>query len=643
MPTVRRLTAILAADVAGYSRLMGADEEGTHERLKAHLGELVDPKIKEHRGRIVKNTGDGMLAEFPSVVDAVRCAAEVQRGMIDREPEVPDERRIRFRIGINLGDVIAERDDMYGDGVNIAARLEALAEPGGVCISRVVRDQIRDKLPYPFEDRGEQSVKNIARSVRVFALRPETIAELPAAGVPIAVPRRRRSVVAPIGAAVAAVLVIALIAWWLWPATRFSPTATIARAPATASTALTLVAPRLSIVVLPFANLSNDAEQQYFADGITEDLTTDLSRITGSFVISRNSAFTYKDKPVNAKQVGRELGVHYVLEGSVRRSGNQLRVTAQLIDAETNAHLWAERFDRDTGDLLALQNDITSRLANALGVELIAAEAARPTERPDALDYILQGRAALALQPGLDSYSEAINSFEHALVFDPHSTEAKSWLANALVGRVLDLHPNSSWSDLKRADTLVSQALAASPRNPLAHFVKGQLLRVEGRCDEAIPEFEMVIASDRNSSGALFALGECKLLTGSIDEAIPLEEQAIRLDPRDPSVWNRYLAIGKVNLLQSRIEEAIVSLERARIGNPGSPWPHLWLASAYALKGETERAGAELAEARRLLGAGSFSSIAQVMAHGYWGVPKTRALFEATYLVGLRKAGLPEE
>jgi adenylate cyclase len=208
---------------------------------------------------------------------------------------------------------------------------------------------------------------------------------------------------------------------------------------------------------------------------------------------------------------------------------------------------------------------------------------------------------------------------------------------------VLDLHPSSSWSDLKRADTLVGQALAASPRNPIAHFVKGQLLRVEGRCDEAIPEFEMVIASDRNSSGALFALGECKLLTGSIDEAIPLEEQAIRLDPRDPSVWNRYLAIGKVNLLQSRIEEAIVSLERARIGDPGSPWPHLWLASAYALKGETERAGAELAEARRLLGAGSFSSIAQVMAHGYWGVPKTRSLFEATYLAGLRKAGVPEE
>jgi adenylate cyclase len=330
MPPVRRLTAILAADVAGYSRLMGADEEGTHERLQAHLGELVNPKIKEHRGRIVKNTGDGFLAEFASVVDAVRCAVEVQRGMVEREPAVPDERRIRFRIGINLGDVIAERDDIYGDGVNIAARLEALAEPGGVCISRVVRDQIRDKLPYGFEDKGEQSVKNIARPVRVYALCPETIAELPRAGMPIALSRRRHSVVAPIAAAIAAVLVIATLAWWVWPPTRSAST-TPAAVAATTSVAQPLVAPRLSIVVLPFANLSNDPEQQYFADGITEDLTTDLSRLSEMFVISRNTAFTYRNKPVDTKQIGRELGVRYVLEGSVQRSGNMVRVTAQLI------------------------------------------------------------------------------------------------------------------------------------------------------------------------------------------------------------------------------------------------------------------------------------------------------------------------
>jgi adenylate cyclase len=300
MASTRRLAAILAADVAGYSRLMGADEEGTHERLKAHLRELVNPKIAEHRGRIVKNTGDGFLAEFQSVVDAVRCAVEIQRGMIDREPEVPDERRIRFRIGVNLGDVIAEGGDIFGDGVNVAARLEALAEPGRICISRVVRDQVRDRLDLAFEDLGEQSVKNIARPVRLYQV-GDRAAEL--AG---------------------------------------------AKAPSVPSISQTFIAPRLSIVVLPFANLSSDPEQQYFADGITEDLTTDLSRIAGMFVISRNTAFTYQGKRVDTKQIGRELRVRYVLEGSVRRSGNQIRINTQLIDTETDAHLWAERFDRET-------------------------------------------------------------------------------------------------------------------------------------------------------------------------------------------------------------------------------------------------------------------------------------------------------
>jgi adenylate cyclase len=299
MAAIRHLAAILAADVAGYSRLMGADEEGTHERLQAHLRELVNSKIAEHRGRIVKNTGDGLLAEFSSVVDAVRCAVEVQRGMNDREPEIAEGRRIRFRVGINLGDVIAEPDDIYGDGVNVAARLEALAEPGGIRISRMVRDQIRDKLPYRFEDMGDHSVKNIARPVRVYALRPEAIALLPASNLPSAPPKSQQPVVAP----------------------------------------------RLSIVVLPFTNLSNDPEQQYFADGITEDLTTDLSRLAGMLVISRNTAFTYLGKRIDTKQIGRELAVRYVLEGSVRRSGNRVRVNAQLIDAERDAHLWADRFE----------------------------------------------------------------------------------------------------------------------------------------------------------------------------------------------------------------------------------------------------------------------------------------------------------
>jgi class 3 adenylate cyclase len=308
MPPVRRLTAILAAEVAGYSRLMGADEEGTHERLKAHLQELIEPKIAGHRGRIVKNAGDGFLAEFASVVDAVRCAVEIQQGMADRNAGTPPEARIEFRVGINLGDVIAEGEDIFGDGVNVAARLEALAEPGGICISRVVRDQVRDRVDYTFEDLGEQSVKNIARPVRVFALRPETSAAMaspdlvPIREVPISA-HRRRSIALPIAATVATMFVIAVVAWWVWLAPRTTSTASgVSTATATTSIGVPLVAPRLSIVVLPFANLSNDPDQQYFADGITEDLTTDLSHIPDMIVIAGSTALTFKNKPVGAGQ-----------------------------------------------------------------------------------------------------------------------------------------------------------------------------------------------------------------------------------------------------------------------------------------------------------------------------------------------------
>ena len=425
----RRVAAILAADVAGYSRLMGADEEGTHERFKAHLVELLDPKIRGRHGRIVKTTGDGVLAEFVSVVDAERCAGEIQCAMADRDLDLAEKRRLRFRIGVNLGDVIADGGDIYGDGVNIAARLEGLAAPGGICVSGTVRDHIGDLLPYAFEDIGEQSVKNIARPVRVYALRLEGTA-----GV------------------------------------------LMASGPSTTSRSPPAAAPRLSIVVLPFTSLSDDREQQYFADGITEDLTTDLSRLANMFVISRNTAFTHRNKPIDTKQIGRELCVRYVLEGSVRRSGNQLRVSAQLIDAATDAHLWTERFDRDTGDLFALQNEITSRLTNALGVELIAAEAARPTEHLDALDYILRGRAVLLKPRTPDTHREAINLFERALALDPKSIEAQGRLAAILVTNVLVGMADSAAVDLARAEGLVDQALAASPLYALAHFAKGLLL-----------------------------------------------------------------------------------------------------------------------------------------------------------------------
>jgi TolB-like protein len=537
-----------------------------------------------------------LLTEFASVVDAVRCAAEWQRAMLDREAGMPEDRRIRFRIGINLGDVIVEDDDIFGDGVNVAARLETLADPGGLCISRMVRDQIRDRLPFAFEDLGEQSVKNIARPVRVYALRPDAFAGLPAPSVLPIPPISQPAVV-----------------------------------------------PRLSIVVLPFANLGNDPEQQYFADGITEDLTTDLSRIWDMSVISRNTAFTYKDRRIDTKQIGRELCVRYVLEGSVRRSANQVRVNAQLIDTETDTHLWAERFDGDTSDLFALQDEITSRVANALGIELIAVEAARPTQNPDALDYIFRGRAATFKPNSRDTIAEAISLFQHALALDPQSVEARTELAGVLVARVLDLMTDSAVTDLARADSLIGQALASSARYPRAHIVKGRVLHAQNRWEEAICEFEMALALNRNLVWSLHYLALSKLYVGSIHEVIPLEEQAIRLSPREPRIGWWYYAIGTVHLLQSRIDESIVWLEKAARAIPAAPSIRCRLASAYALRGETDRASAELAEARMMVGGDFFSSIAKLKTAAAWSAPKIRALFEATVFAGLRLAGMPEE
>jgi adenylate cyclase len=315
MTATRRLVAILAADVSGYSRLMGADEEGTHERLKAHLRELVNPKIEQHRGRVVKNTGDGFLAEFASVVDAVRCAVEVQHGMAERNAGTPPEERIEFRVGINLGDVIAEAEDIFGDGVNVAARLEALADPGGICVSRIVRDQVRDRLDYAFEDLGEQQFKNIARPVRVYRVRDcAAQVERPLAVSPEPLP----------------------------------------------------LPDKPSIAVLPFANLSGDPEQEYFADRMVEEIITALSRIRWLFVIARNSTFAYKGQAIDVKQVGRELGVQYVLEGSVRKASERVRITAQLIDAQSGAHLWAEHFDGSLEDIFELQDQVAISVAGVI-------------------------------------------------------------------------------------------------------------------------------------------------------------------------------------------------------------------------------------------------------------------------------------
>jgi len=401
--------------------------------------------------------------------------------------------------------------------------------------------------------------------------------------------------------------------------------------------------PSLSIVVLPFANLSNDLDQEYFADGITDDLTTDLSRIAGSFVIARRTAFTYKGKAVDARQIGRELGVRYALEGSLRRSGQRVRANAQLIDTDTGAHLWADRFDHDACDLFALQDEITSRIAFALNLELIGAEATRPTDHPNALDCIFRGRAALSKPLSRGSYAQAIRLFEHALALDPQSVDAQSWLAHALAGRMHFQMTGSPEADLERAEVLVRRALVASPRLPLAHLAKGMLLHARGDPEHAIPEYETVVASNRNWVNVLYVLGMCKLLVGSIEETTPLIEQAIRFSPRDPFISNWYTLIGTVQVLKSRTDEGIYWLERAISINSELAFAHGHLAAAYALKGNTGRAAAELAEARRLSGDGRFASLARLRAARSWGVPKIRGLYETTYFVGLRKAGLPEE
>ena len=431
-------------------------------------------------------------------------------------------------------------------------------------------------------------------------------------------------------AAVVAVLGLAAVAAaaWNWRSARFGdarPT------------------PRLSIAVLPFSNLNGDQEPQYFADGITDDLITDLSRLAGMFVISRNTSFTYRNKPADAKQIGYELGVRYLLEGSVRRSGEQLRVNAQLIDAETGAHLWAERFDRKIGELFTLKNDITSRIAVALNLELIGAEAGRPTERPDALDYILRARAVMLKPPNPDSYVEAITSLERALELDQASSEGQSILSSVLASRVIEGMTNSPQADLARAEELASRAVASAPGSFFAHFAKALVLRTQGRCPEAIPEYETAIALNRNWVNAVAALGMCKVFTGSLEEAVPLLEEAIHLSPRDALTALWYNWIGRVHLLQSRTDEAIPWFERARQANPALLYVHSYLASAYALRGDTKPAAAELAEARRLSTDDRFSSIARLSAAEYFGVPKIRALFEATYFIGLRKAGMPEE
>jgi TolB-like protein/class 3 adenylate cyclase/Flp pilus assembly protein TadD len=583
----RRLAAIFAGDIAGYSRLMGVDEEGTLRQLKAHRKELVDPKITEHRGRIVKTTGDGMLVEFVSVVDAVRCAVDIQRGMAERNSEVQADKRIEFRIGINVGDIISDSNDIYGDGVNVAARLEALAEPGGITVSRNVHDQVRDKLTFGFEDMGEQVVKNIARPVGVHRV---SLAESA-------------------------------------PATTFKSTAAAAKTePSTAN--------RPSIAVLQFANMSGDPEQEYFAEGISEDIITGLSKLRWFFVIARNSSFAYKGKAVDVKRAARELGVRYVLEGSVRKGGNRVRITAQLIDAATGNHIWADHYDGDLTDIFALQDEITKKVVAAIEPKLLEAEGvrsqSRSTEDLGAWDMVMQANSRFWRLTKTEGEA-AIAMLKQAVERYPEYAPAHSMLAFAMmVSRLL------GWTliapQVKEAATLAARAAELDDSDPWAHLALGYAAHTMRRTDDAAQEYQRAIDLNPNFAAAYGYLGLTFALAGRSDQAIAHLEQATRMSPHDPqnAIFNMALAVA--HYLAGRYTEAITFGRKAVQQRDGITAGHRIYVASLAEAGQLEQARRALQHLRELQ-----PNISVAWCEQYVPYPPGPM---AKFLDGLRKAGL---
>ena len=625
----RKLAAILAADVVGYSRLMGADEEGTAARLKSARADIVDPAIAANRGRIVKTTGDGLLAEFSSVVDAVRSALAIQAAMAARNAPERVERRLEYRIGIHLGDVLVQQDgDLLGDGVNIAARLEGIAAPGGVCLSEDAVHQVQGKIDATFLDAGRQSLKNIAQPMRVFTAVPGTVAHAKA-------PRLNRDHASRRGpwrwavffAGLVLVIVVARGAAWYFHA----EDRTVPRASAPAAKE----APRFSIVVLPFANLSGDASQDYFADGITENLTTDLSRMRGMFVIARNTAFTYKGKNRDAKEIGQELNVRYVLEGSVQRDEDRVRVNAQLIDTSSGAHIWADRFDANRADLFKLQDDIVARLTNTLGYELSKAEQQRAgrSRNPDALELYLRGLAVYnqsVAGSDKDKIAEARALNERALKLDPDNVSALvngAWLDFSAVAYG---YASPDGHEAVTAEQYLSRAIGLDPDYGNAYVCRAMLYMVTRRTKDAIEEATKAIALNPSDPNGYGALAWAQSITGKDTEALGNIERAVNLSPRDPSIgfW-LYLKGGALVDLR-RYDDAIAALQQA-IDAKFAGWPvYLSLAVANALKGDDDRAKAALAELRKRNPSLTIKSL-----HAILDLPQP-------FWDGMRKVGLPE-
>jgi adenylate cyclase len=532
----RRLAAILAADVAGYSRLMGVDEEGTLAALKAYRRELIDPKISENRGRVVKTTGDGALVEFASAVDAVRCATEIQRVMAERNANIAEDRRIEFRIGINVGDIIIDEGDIYGDGVNIAARVETLASPGAICLSDNAYQQIKGKLALEVSDMGEQKLKNIAQSVKVFSVRLDGAPARPALALP----------------------------------------------------------DKPSITVLPFQNMSGDPEQDYFADGIVEDIITALSRFRQLFVIARNSSFTYKGRAVDVKQVGRELGVRYVLEGSVRKAGNRVRITGQLVDASTGAHLWAERFDGTIEDIFDLQDQVTGLVVAAIAPKLEQAEIERakrkPTESLDAYDYFLRGMAGFH-EISKKGNTKALELFYRVIELDPdfaaaHGMAAWCYSTGKVQGWII-----FDQQVIAEARRLAQRAVELGKDDAIALCAGGFALAfAAGETDRAVIFIDRALALNSNLAMAWFASGWVRVFFGEPEIAIQHLASAMRLSPLDPRLYSMQTGTGFAHFLAGRYEEALSWSEKALRAQPDWLAAIRLMAASYALGGRVAEA-----------------------------------------------------
>ena len=582
--THRRLAAILAADVVGYSRLVHLDAEGTIARLKRLRRELIDPAVTKNSGRIVKVMGDGILIEFPSAVDAVRCAVEVQQGMAARNADVPEEHRIAFRAGITLGDVVVDEDDIHGDGVNIATRLEAVAPPGGLSISESVHDQIRDGTGFAFRDVGERELKNIDHPVRVWEWQPGTAAPLASAS-----------------------------------ADRLSPTE------------------RPSIAVLPFQNMSGDPEQEYFADGIAEDIITALSRIAWFFVTARNSTFTYKGRAVDVKQVGRELGVRYVLEGSVRRAGQRLRVTAQLIDATTGAHVWAERYDRELSDIFELQDEITRNVVASTQMQIQLSEGSITAfaDRPSLPVWALVNRAwKLMYEMTPASLRESIRLAEEAVALDPGSGRAQQTLAAALAHFALTGFSKDREQTLARARSMAERAARLNPNDEYAHWVLGVTMGVQREHDRAIAEFERALEINPNCSLAYGSFATVLNFAGYPERSVQNNEIALRSNPRDPTIFYRFTGLAISHFLLGDYDSAIGWGRKAVQMRPDWYQGQVALIASLVEAGRLDEARAVLAEYRAHCPG---ASLAQVRC-----LPCRDPAHLARFVDALRAAGCPE-